>query len=553
MNLEDLNSKKSIIYDFFSWLYADKRIIDKNIELHSEFDISLAPYYMDPNIYFPRQFNDFFHTCSMQRLGRISQLSLAIDVFPNTYNNRLEHSKGAYNRKLEEYLYSFQNENWKNYIENNNLKIYIVGDLLKISGHDIGHFPLSHAFEEEIYNSHEAHEEIGKRIMCEDEEIQAVYKSISPDLPNVIRELYERDVLNINNHNEGSYDVDRLDYLSRDTLYIGRPEKLLTQKYKRTPVVVDETGRIIENNDGSVIEDKNSDKFIDVYSYESLCEIEKLLNLRYSMYKNCYMSTKTKINECAIGNFFDALLSSNSSVGSELKDFILNLKSQDIRNANLSNFKSWDDIKLFTVLLDIAENHENKNVRDLATMVIPTMDSLLNMLYSHFNIHSKKDFSKDDMKLLSKIKILIKSDSELSRNLKNKNFIGENTLINESGSLLPTSKFISTFSYVLKAYKTKEPIYVKSKDGKIYELSKHPDRECDWQSKRTLIQAQYAYIPYLRLCGVSAEDINQVKLLFKNDLKENSLHTYDNSKFSPKVNMQQLQVGHKMEDVFLEL
>ena len=265
------------------------------------------------------------------------------------------------------------------------------------------------------------------------------------------------------------------------------------------------------------------------------------------------MSTKTKTNECIIGSFFDALLANNSNVGIELKNFIINLKSQDISNADLSDFKNWDDIRLFTVLLDIAENHEDKNIRDLATMVIPTMDSLLNMLYSHFNIHLKKDFSKYDMNLLRKIKALIKSNSELARNLRNNNFISENTLVNKGDSLLPNSKFISTFSYVLKAYKTKEPIYIKSKDGKIYELSKHPNRECDWQNKRTLIQAQYAYIPYLRLCGMSAEDINQIELLFKNNSKGNCSNTHDSSKLSPRVNMQQLQVGHKMEDVFLEL
>lgn len=553
MNLEDINSKESIVFDFFSWLYDDERIIDKNVELHSDFDISLAPYYMDPNIYFPRQITDFFNTSPMQRLGKISQLSLAIDVFPNTYNNRLEHSKGAYNRKLEEYLYNFQSEIWKKHIEDNNLKLHIIGDLLRMCGHDIGHFPLSHAFEEEIYNSHEAHEEIGKRIMCEDEEIQSVYKSISPDLPCVIRELYERDVLNTNNHNEGSYDVDRLDYLSRDTLYLGCPEKLITQKYERIPIKVNSDGKVLEANDESIIEDETSNKFIDVYSLESLREIEKLLNLRYSMYQNCYMSKRTKLNECAIGNFLDALLTSDSKIGSELKDFILKLKSRDINSADLSDFKKWDDIKLFTVLLDIAENHEDKNIRDLATMVIPTMSSFLNMLYSHFNIHGKKEFSQDDHALLKKVKHLIRSDSELSKNLKNRNFTTENTLVNENSFLLPDNKLISNFSYVLKAYKTKEPIYVKSKDGKIYELSKHPDRECDWDKKMCVIQAQYAYIPYLKLCGVSAKDIDKIRVSFKSGTKSNCYSMNNNTSFTPKVNMQQLQVGHKMEDVFLEL
>lgn len=553
MNLEDLDTKESVVFDFFTWLYNNDSVISKKVELHKEFDISLAPYYMDPNIYFPQQFNDFFNTSFMQRLGRISQLSLAINVFPNAYNNRLEHSKGAYNRKLEEYLYRFQDKSWKEYIEKNNLKLYVIGDLLKMCGHDIGHFPLSHAFEEEIYNSHEAHELIGRRIMCEDKEIQDVYESISPDLLKIIRELYETDVLSVNNHNEGSYDVDRLDYLSRDTLYIGNPQNLLTQKYKRIPVSIDKSGKIIEDYDGSVTEDKSSDRYIDVYDYESLKEIERLLNLRYTMYKNCYMSCNTKVNECAIGKFLDALLANKSNVGKELKDFIFNLKATDICHANLSDFKIWDDIKLFTVLLDIAEEHENKNIRDLATMVIPTMDSLLNMLYSHFNIRTKKDFSKDDISLLTKIKELIKSDSELAINLKNRNFTLKNTLINESESLLPDNEAITTFSYVLKAYKTKEPIYIKSRTGKIYELSKHPDRECDWENKKTVIQAQYLYIPYLKLCGMSPDEIDKIKISLKDESETNYSDSHSKKDFESKVNMQQLQVGHKMEDVILEL
>ena len=187
MNLEDMQSKESLIQEFFTWLFDDKRIVNKKIELNKEFDISLAPYYMDPNIYYPQQVADFFNTTAMKRLGRISQLSLAIDSFPNTYHNRLEHSKGAYNRKLEEMLYNFKNPDWKKYVEDNNLKLYIVGDLIKIAGHDIGHFPLSHAFEEEIYNTHEAHEIIGERIMCENEEIQNIYKSISPELTGIIK------------------------------------------------------------------------------------------------------------------------------------------------------------------------------------------------------------------------------------------------------------------------------------------------------------------------------------------------------------------------------
>ena len=37
----------------------------------------------------------FFETKAMKRLGRISQLGLAINNFPNLYHSRLEHSNGV--------------------------------------------------------------------------------------------------------------------------------------------------------------------------------------------------------------------------------------------------------------------------------------------------------------------------------------------------------------------------------------------------------------------------------------------------------------------------
>ena len=102
MKLDDLSSKEQVFYDFFVWLFDDKRITDKNIDLEKEIDISLAPFYNDPNIYFPKQIKSFFETSAMQRLGRISQVDLSIDLYFNLYHNRLEHSKGVYYIQLGE-------------------------------------------------------------------------------------------------------------------------------------------------------------------------------------------------------------------------------------------------------------------------------------------------------------------------------------------------------------------------------------------------------------------------------------------------------------------
>lgn len=153
---------------------------------------------MDSNIYYPTQFKAFFETKAMQRLNRISQLGLSIIELSYFIQYRLEHSKELIIEKLRISLY-LQNSAWRKYIEDNNLKLYIIAELLKIAGHDIGHPPLSHAFEEHIIQKRGIHEEIGKKIMLENPEVLNIYSSISPSLHSIMNELYIQIFLILNN------------------------------------------------------------------------------------------------------------------------------------------------------------------------------------------------------------------------------------------------------------------------------------------------------------------------------------------------------------------
>ena len=107
LRLEDAENKEQVLQDFFVWLFDDNRIVDKSIALYGEVDFSLCSSYSDPNIYYPAQIKRFFDTKAMNRLGRISQLDLAINNHPNLYHSRLEHSKGVYYKKIEEFFYNF--------------------------------------------------------------------------------------------------------------------------------------------------------------------------------------------------------------------------------------------------------------------------------------------------------------------------------------------------------------------------------------------------------------------------------------------------------------
>ncbi len=551
MRLEDVENKQKVLQDFFTWLFDDDRINNKSISLTGEVDLSLCHDYMDPNIYYPDQIKAFFESAPMKRLSRISHLGLVANENPNMYHNRLEHSKGVYYRKLEELFYNFQNPEWVKYIEDNNLKLYLIGDLIKMAGHDVGHLPYSHAMEEQLLRKRGAHEEIGKRIMLEFPEIQSILSSISPELPKIMSELYNNKVLNFSEHDESNYDNDRIDFLTRDSLYSGSFNYLPVQPYESVRVNADENGIPISNSDYSISEDISGNSYIDVYDFSSLQEVEKALELREEQYKNIYMAPRVQAFEHSIRNFIEAFLSTESNVGINLRNYLMILKNSDIENLDLNVFVNFDGINLYSELLDIAESHENANVRDLATMIIPRLDAFLNIIYSHLQVYNKShDYSDSDKTFLQKVKRVITGNSQTSINLRNKNFLDDNIIFlpDDKNLILENQQdLISSYNYSLNTYKISEPIYVRDSYGKIYELSKHPNRKCDWDKKKTLLHSDFVYVPFLRFKGVSEDIINNLK-------RQNKPYQYsDVSLENLTVNMRPLNVGHKMEDVILEI
>lgn len=565
INSEDIDTKENLIQDFYRWLLDDKDIIDKSVDLEKEIDISLAPYYIDPYIYYPKQIANFFNTKAMQRLGRVSQLALANDIYPNIYHNRLEHSKGVYNRKLEEFLYHFQDPNWRKYIEENHLKLYLLADLIKMAGHDIGHLPLSHLMEIEIFSYRGAHEDLGKRIMLEDPEIQNVLLKISPKLPSILNDLYNKHIMNFKEHDESSFDVDRCDYVSRDYLYFGLPIHLPYSHYKSISVELDSNGNPIENNDGSIKTSYNSKRKIDVYDEKQLPIIERLLEKRLEGYRLIYSDPLVFAHEKTINAFFNAFKSKSKYFDSDLKTLIRDFKDKGIDKIDLDKLLEWDDIKLYSEIINIAETHPDSNVRDLATMTIPNMESFLNMIYSHLDLknNQKQSLRTQDLKLLKKIKSLIVSDSNLGKNLKKPNYTDENTIFFDEQTskilqhrlrqIIPNSttntSIVNTYLISKKAYSSDDPIYIRDTNGKIYELSKHPKRKCDWNNISINLHSSFAYIPYLRSCGISEDIISKLQ----NISTGISAYSIPKETYFPQVNMQPLQVGNSLESYFSKI
>lgn len=530
LDLENISTKEDIIKEFFTWLFDDSRIKNHSITLQKETDLTLVKDYNDPNIYFPNQIYDFFQTQAMKRLGRVGQLFFTVNIFPNTYHNRLEHSKGVYNRKVEEFIYDFQQPEWKNFIESNDLKLTLIAELIKVAGHDIGHFPLSHAFEEQVFQTHGAHEIIGQRLMLENPEIQSVLLSISDDLPEVLSSLYSKPVLNFPAHDESSYDVDRLDYVSRDALYKGNPISLHTAKYSSTPRL------------------STTDSFVDVYDKESIANIEELLKKRNEFYSSLYMSESEQSLECAVGAFFNVLLDSSfpeSGSSQKLPLYLRYLKSVGINGVNLDDFLKWDDVSLYSEIFDIAENCPDSNIRHLATLTIPKLDSFFNILYSHLDCKNTHSYSSEDLQFLSHIKSLLKGNSTLIRDLTNPDFLNDNIVFLTHSPLkddLAKRGLISSFSYKFKTYNPNEPVYVEDDTSKFVELSDSPKSTIDWENSKKLFSYNFAYIPFLRFKGLSDAEISSIRASgVRPDIK---------TSHSAKVNMSPLSVEHSVRDYF---
>jgi len=145
-----------------------------------------------------------------QRLNRIKQLGLSYYVFPGAQHTRFQHTLGAMHliteaiKVLHEKGVAISPEE----VEATQIAILL---------HDIGHGPFSHALESSIVNI--PHETISLRFF---EYFNRMFDGRLATAMAVFNDTYEKHFL----HQlvSGQLDVDRLDYLRRDSFYTGVTE-----------------------------------------------------------------------------------------------------------------------------------------------------------------------------------------------------------------------------------------------------------------------------------------------------------------------------------------
>ena len=204
-----------------------------------------------------------------QRLNRINQLGLASVVYPGARHTRFQHSLGAFHL-MTEAVRSLQEKG--NFIFDSEAEAVEAAILM----HDIGHGPFSHVLENTLIHGI-SHEDISLLMMeeinkCFNGQLNLAISIFKGDYPkNFLHQLISSQL-----------DMDRLDYLRRDSFYTGVTEgNIGSARIIKMLNVVD---------DSLVVEHKG------IYSLENYLTTRRLMYWQVYLHRTCVAYEKVLVN-----------------------------------------------------------------------------------------------------------------------------------------------------------------------------------------------------------------------------------------------------------------
>ncbi|AZQ58209.1 HD domain-containing protein [Maribacter sp. MJ134] len=255
-----------------------------------------------------------------QRLRRISQMGLSYLVYPGAHHTRFHHALGCMHLMQK----SIQVLRFKGVALSEEEE---QGLLCAILLHDIGHGPFSHAMEHSIVENI-SHEAISLRFM---QELNTMFNGSLTVAIAIFNGEHDRKFLN--QLVSSQLDMDRLDYLKRDSFYTGVAEGNTNAERLITML------NVVDGN--LVVEEKG------IYS------VEKFLMARRFMYWQVYLHKTGVVAEQLLIRILKRarylIKRKQSLVASEALLYFLNHRI-DIKNfddATLRLFSRLDDVDVF--------------------------------------------------------------------------------------------------------------------------------------------------------------------------------------------------------------
>lgn len=182
------------------------------LRIPSELDVPLTP-----------RVRAIVDSGEFRRLARISQLGLVSLVYPAAIHTRFEHSLGVYRLALLFLRQLSYDERFEAAITSSDAETFVAASLL----HDLGHWPFCHPIEDMHLPGVPQHELFANSFLLEGEIADALRDDwgISPrDLVTLLsgKPCDHRSRL-LASMLSGPIDIDKMDYLARDSLHAGVP------------------------------------------------------------------------------------------------------------------------------------------------------------------------------------------------------------------------------------------------------------------------------------------------------------------------------------------
>ena len=203
-----------------------------------------------------------------QRLRRIHQMAFAHLVYPGAVHTRLHHSLGAYHLMC----------NALAELKNKGIEISAVEELsakIAILLHDIGHGPYSHALENRLIRN-VGHEAISIQIM---QTLNQEFEGRLSTAIDIFTNNYPKKFL----HQliSGQLDVDRMDYLIRDSFFTGVSEGVIGY---------DRIIKMLTVHDGELMVEEKA-----IYSIEKFLVSRRLMYWQVYLHKTALSAEKTLV------------------------------------------------------------------------------------------------------------------------------------------------------------------------------------------------------------------------------------------------------------------
>ena len=199
-----------------------------------------------------------------QRLRRISQMGLSYLVYPGAHHTRFHHAIGCMH--LMQKAVNVLRFKGITISEDEENALYIA-----ILLHDIGHGPFSHAMEHSIVNG-VSHEEISLLFM---EDLNIEFNQTLTLAISIFKREYHRNFMC--ELISSQLDIDRSDYLKRDSFYTGVSEGNINSERLITMLNVKDDNLVIE--------------------YKGIYSVEKFLVARRLMYWQVYLHKTSLVAE----------------------------------------------------------------------------------------------------------------------------------------------------------------------------------------------------------------------------------------------------------------